>query len=191
MHRRSFLLLASATLAACSGVPLRAIPRLMQLSGALLEAHPAEFQLALQVDARIAPLPTAVPLLKIQLQPRVAGAFEPVNKKLPLQLTTIQAAMGLDAAPAGRRWLIYSLPPETQAELARIQRVVRRAQSQPGYQQGGHLSLGIEQTDLAITTPQLANTRWDTWLQVKKADGFFEIWSGTPAQLLATANAPT
>jgi hypothetical protein len=189
MQRRLFTaFLTMATLAGCGGIPLKAIPRLMQLSNALLEAQPAEFRVAIQVDARIAPPPTSVPLLAIQLTPKVAGAFEPVNKKLPLRWDTASgSSLGLEPATAGRRWLLYSLPPETQAELIRIQKMIRLAQAQPGYQKGGQLSLAIEQTDLALTQPQLANTRWNTWLQVKQADGFFEIWSGTPAQILAAA----
>jgi hypothetical protein len=190
MQRRHLLWASLAALTACGGVPLRSIPRLMSLSGTLLDANPAEFLVALQVDARIAPPATAVPLLSIQLTPKVVGAFEPVDKKLPLQLAAPStAATGLQPAPAGRRWLVYGLPPATQAELSRIQNMVRHAQAQPGYQKGGQLSLGIEQTELALTNPQLANTRWATWLQVKKAEGYFEIWSGTPAQILALANA--
>lgn len=190
MQRRHLLLASLTTLTACGGIPLRSIPRLMSLSGALLEAHPAEFLVALQVDARIVPPASAVPLLSIQVIPKVPGAFEPVDKKLPLQLTPpTTAAAGLEPAPAGRRWLVYGLPPDTQAELSRIQAMVRHAQAQPGYQKGGQLSLGIEQTELALTNPQLANTRWATWLQVKQAEGYFEIWSGTPAQILAMANA--
>jgi hypothetical protein len=190
MQRRHLLWASLAALTACGGVPLRSIPRLMSLSGTLLDANPAEFLVALQVDARIAPPATAVPLLRIQLTPKVVGAFEPVDKRLPLQLAAPStAATGLQPAPAGRRWLVYGLPPATQAELSRIQNMVRHAQAQPGYQKGGQLSLGIEQTELALTNPQLANTRWATWLQVKKAEGYFEIWSGTPAQILALANA--
>jgi hypothetical protein len=34
-----------------------------------------------------------------------------------------------------------------------------------------------------VTEPALANTRWDTWLQTRQRDGFFEVWRGTPAQL--------
>lgn len=190
MSRRLFtMLMATAILSGCGGVPLRSIPRLMQMSGALLEAQPAEFRVAIQVDARIAPPPASVPLLVIQVAPKVAGAFEPVNKKLPLRWDTASgASLGLEPASAGRRWLLYSLPPETQTEMVRVQKMIRLTQAQPGYQKGGQLSLGIEQTDLAITQPQLANTRWDTWLQVKQSDGFFEIWSGTPAQILAAAN---
>jgi hypothetical protein len=50
---------------------------------------------------------------------------------------------------------------------------------------GGSLALGVEQESLAaaITDPVLTETRWETWLQMKKAEGFFEVWSGTPAQL--------
>jgi hypothetical protein len=43
--------------------------------------------------------------------------------------------------------------------------------------------VGVEQDALALTDPALANTCWETWLQIRQRDGFFEVWSGTPAQL--------
>lgn len=189
MNRRHLLtLLSVATLTACGGIPLRSIPRLMQLSGDLLQAQPAEFRVAIQMDQRIAPPAASVPMLSIQLTPKVAGAFAPVAKKLPLQLAPATEPAPTSAPPGpGRKWLIYSLPPATQVELSRIQAMVRHAQSQPGYQKGGQLSLGIEQTDLALTQPQLADTEWSTWLQVKQAEGYIQVWNGTPAQLLAMA----
>lgn len=192
MNKRLTLLILAAALllTACGGIPLRAIPRLLQFSNSMLEANPAEFSVALQVDARVAPPVHAVPRLKIQLTPKTPGAYEPVDKTLPLERNpTASGAIGLDPAPKGRQWLVYSLPPETQAELSRIQTTVRRAQAQPGYQKGGQLSLAIEQTELALTDPTLTHTRWETWLQAKRSEGFFEVWSGTPAQILQQANA--
>jgi hypothetical protein len=181
--RRS-LLLSVATLAACGGIPLTSLPRLMQLSAQLLEADPAQFMVALQVDARVVPPPGAVPLLHIQLKPKVEGAFAPVDRKLPLAITTSsQALMGLKAPGAGRRWLVYSLPLATQAELQKVQAMVKQAQAQPGYQRGGTLALSVEQKDLAVTDPALARTKWSTWMQVKQSEGFFEVWNGTPEEI--------
>lgn len=188
--RRSLLLAAAASLAACSGVPLTSLPRLAQLSGQLLEADPAQFLVALQVDARIVPPPGAVPLLHIQLKPKVEGAFAPVDRQLPLALTTATGAtLGLDAPGKGRRWLVYSLPPATQAELRRVQLMVKQAQAQPGYQRGGTLALGVVQKDLAETDPSLAHTKWSTWMQVKQSEGFFEVWNGTPQEIRRLSEA--
>lgn len=188
MKRFFTCLVLSAALVGCGGIPLRSLPRLMQLSGQLLEADPAQFTVALQVDARVVPPPGAVPLLHIQLKPKVEGAFAPVDRKLPLAMTTATSAtLGLDAPGPGRRWLVYSLPPATQAELRKVQVVVKQAQAQPGYQRGGTLALGVEQKDLAVTDPALSRTRWDTWLQVRQSQGFFEVWSGTPEQLRQAA----
>lgn len=173
-------------LAACGGVPLRAIPRLVQMQNELLDANPAEFMVALQVDARLAPPANVVPLLILQMKPRDPGAFQAIDKKLPLQLAvTSSSTLGLEAPATGRRWLIYTLPPATQAELKRVQGVISKAQTLPNGKGGGSLSVGIEQDSLAagITDPALANTRWETWLQNKQRDGFFEVWSGTPAQI--------
>lgn len=172
------------SLAGCSGVPIRSLPRLMQMQSDVLDMQPAEFMVALQVDQRLVPPAGAVPLLLIKVVPRATGAFEPVDKKLPLQLAVAsQSTLGLDAPPAGRRWLIYSLPAATQAELRRIQGLIRQARALPNNRGSGSLSVGVEQDSLAVTEPALVNTRWETWLQTKQRDGFFEIWTGTPAQL--------
>jgi hypothetical protein len=178
------LLAVLLALSACGGVPLRSLPRLMSLQSELLVANPAEFMVALQVDARLVPPAGAVPLLIVRLLPTQAGAFEPIDKKLPLQLSvTSVSTLGLEPPPAGRRWLIYSLPAPTQAELRRVQNTIQQAKALPNGQGAGSLSVGVEQDSLAVTEPTLASTRWDTWLQTRKQDGFYEIWSGTPDQI--------
>lgn len=190
MKRLLLILFLCAALAACSGVPLRSMPRLMQLPSQLLEANPGEFMVALQVDARLVPPPEAVPLLAIKLTPRDPAAFDAVDKKLPLQVAVASAAtLGLEAPPLGRRWLLYSMPAGTQAELQRIQATMRQVKANPNYKAGGSLSLGVEQDSLAlaVTDTTLAQTRWETWLQTRRADGFFEVWSGTPAHLQRAA----
>ena len=176
--------LAALALTGCGGVPLRSLPRLMSLQSELLVANPAEFMVALQVDARLVPPAGAVPLLIVKLAPVNLGAFEPIDKKLPLQLSVASVAtLGLEPPPAGRRWLIYSMPAPTQAELLRVQNTIKQAKALPNGQGAGSLGVGVEQDSLAVTEPALANTRWDTWLQTRQRDGFFEVWSGTPAQL--------
>jgi hypothetical protein len=183
MKRLLVLLATLYLLASCGGIPLRSMPRLLQLQSQLLEANPAEFMVALQVDARMVPQPGAVPLLVIKVAPREPNAFATIDKKLALQLAVASGAtMGLESPPAGRRWLLYSLPTATQVELRQIQEAVKRARAGS---QSGSLSLGVEQDSMAaaVTDPTLANTRWDTWLQTRQRDGFFEAWSGTPAQL--------
>ena len=184
LTRRSLVLAAGAALAACGGIPLRSLPRLAQLSGQMLDANPAHFKVALQVDARLTPPAGAVPYLLLKLTPKVAGAFEPVDKKLPLAMSsTGGATLGLDAPGPGRRWLVYSLPPATQVELQRIQATVRLAQAQPGYQRGGSLAMGVEQNELAVADPALARTKWSTWMQIQQNEGFFEVWNGTPEDI--------
>lgn len=189
------VLLIATVLSACSGVPLRSIPKLLQLSNQLLEANPAEFTVALQVDARLAPPPDAVPLLLIKVTPKEATAFPAIDKKLPLQVAVANAAtLGLEAPALGRRWLVYTMPASTQTELQAIQTTIRKAKEKGDGKGdgkgGGTLAVGIAQDSLtrALTDPVLLNTRWETWLQTKKVDGFFEVWSGTPAQLQAAAN---
>ena len=178
---------AALAITACTGVPLRSVPRLMQLNLQLMDADPAQFMVALQVDARMVPPLGAVPLLHLKVAPRNAGGFEVIDKKLPLQLAVASISThGLDAPGSGRRWLIYSLPATSQSDLKQIQTFIKteRAQAQP---KGGSFSVGVEQDSLIVRDPALSNTRWETWLQTAKQDGFFEVWSGTPAQLLKLA----
>ena len=62
-----------------------------------------------------------------------------------------------------------------------------KAQTRPQGQGGGSLSVGVEQDSLATSDPTLADTRWNTWLQIRQSEGFFEAWSGTLAQLRTLA----
>ncbi len=175
-------------LVACTGVPLRSLPRLMQLPKELLDANPTELMVALQVDARMTPPAGAVPMLSIKLTPREPGRFEAIDKQLPMQVSVASSStMGLEAPGAGRRWLLYSLPVSTQLELLRIQGIMQRARAESQGQGGGTISVGVAQDSLAATDPALAHTRWETWLQTRQRDGFFEVWSGTPAQLQKSA----
>jgi hypothetical protein len=195
--------LAAALLGACSGVPLTSIPRLLRLSSQLLDANPAEFMVAIQLDARMAPAPGGVPVMETVIEPAVPGAFEVVNKKLPMRLvngqagtdTTALRSFGLQAAPTGRRWLIYSFTPESQAELVRIQTAIKRLQqdkqagSGPG-KGGGKITVGIAQEGIAASDPAFASTRWESWLQTRQSEGFYELWSGTVGALLKQAGRP-
>ena len=190
LRRRAALFALASVLAGCSGIPLRSLPRLMKLQEQLLQASPTEFMLAVQVDARMTPPPGAVPMLEIAVRPAEAGAFEPLDKRLPMRLAVMSVnGLGLATPPADRRWLIYSLAPESQAELLRVQSHFKRVQAQAGGKRTGTLSVGIAQDGLALRDPALARTRWESWLQTTRQEGFFELWSGTVADVLAQAKS--
>jgi hypothetical protein len=175
--------LLAGLLAACAGIPLTSLPQLMRLQGTVLDTPPDEVMLANQVDARLVPRAGAVPRLKIAMTPKEAGAFVPLDENLPMAMSVASTAtLGLKAPPAGRRWLIYSLPPESQAALRRIQAQFRQVKSE---NRGGSLAIGISQEGMAANDPAMADTRWETWVQVSRIDGFFELWSGTVAELVA------
>lgn len=196
--------LAAALLGACSGVPLTSIPRLLRLNGQLLDAKPAEFMVAVQLDAGMVPPPGGVPVMELVIEPAVPGAFEVVNKKLPMRVVSAQSngqasadntalrSFGLDPAKSGRRWLIYSFTPESQAELERIQTAIKRLQQDkqagtgPG-KGGGKVTVGIAQEGIAARDPAFANTRWESWLQTRQSEGFYELWSGTVGALIKQA----
>jgi hypothetical protein len=183
----AFLFLAGIVVA-CTGIPLRSMPQLMKLQDALLEAHPAEFMVAIQADARMAPPPGAAPTFQLAIRPREPGGFDAVERTLPMRLITAPAnTLGLAAAPANRRWFIYSFPPESQTELLRIQSYFKRIKAEQRGKGGGSLSVGIAQKGVAARDPALADTRWESWLQMSKQDGFFELWSGSIGDLLRQA----
>ncbi len=177
---------------------MSSIPRLLNLNGQLLDARPAEFSIAIQIDARLIPPPGSGPVLEVSVRPRVVGAFEEINKKIPLNLANpgsttdanlLPVSLGLQAAPSGRRWLVYNFGPAAQAELTQIQVTIKKltsdkkAGSGPG-KDGGLISVGIAQDSMIGRDAAFANTRWESWLQSRKADGFFELWSGTVGGLL-------
>lgn len=190
MKSRLATLVLVGMLIACTGIPLRSLPRLMKFQNELLNANPAEFMLAIQVDARMTPPPGSAPVLHLTIRPAEPGAFETIDRKLPMRVSTASAsAVGLAPARVDRRWLMYSFPPESQADLLRIQNYFKtiRAQKQGGG--GGSISVGIAQDGVASRDPALANTRWESWLQTLKQDGYFELWSGSIAELLREAKS--
>lgn len=166
------------------GIPLSSVPRLYRLQSQLMELDPAQLQVAVQVDARLVPPAHAVPTLKIQIRPAKAGAFEEIDRSLPLSFESGAATpAGLKPPGTQRRWMVYGMPPASQAELRQIQERFRRLRAQGSSTGGGSLSLGLEQKGLAPNDPAWRDTRWETWLQTSKAEGYFEVWSGTVADL--------
>lgn len=183
-----------ALLPGCMGIPLRSVPRLLKLPDQLLTLNPAEFMLAIQTDTRMLPPVGGVPTLDISIHPKNAGDYLPVDKKIPMQLAVSNGpSLGLERAPAGRRWLVYSFPAASQAELAAIQTTFKRikaendAKGNSGSKGGGTFTVGIAQENVAAADPKLDNTRWESWLQTSAQDGFFELWSGTVADIKAQA----
>jgi hypothetical protein len=187
MKTRFAVLLLICSLAACSGIPLRSLPRLIALQNDLLTANPAEFMLAIQVDARMAPPPGAAPMLQLTIRPTESGGFAAIDEKLPMRFTIESAnTLGLKTPNLGRKWLIYCLSPEAQTELVRVQTYFKGIRAQ---EHGGTIGVGIAQDGVAAKDPALANTRWESWLQTSRQGGFFELWSGSVDELLKLAKS--
>ena len=185
MKNRFATLVLISLLAACSGIPLRSLPRLVNLQQELMQANPAEFMFAVQVDARMTPPPGAVPMLQLAIRPNEAGAFEAIDKKLPMRFAIASAnAPGRAPAAADRRWLIYAFPPESQAELLRIQDYFKHLQTREHGKGGARVSVGIHQEGLAARDPALVDTHWESWLQTSRREGYYELWSGPLGELL-------
>ena len=54
---------------------------------------------------------------------------------------------------------------------------------------GGKVNAGIAEDSIPAGDPAFANTRWESWLQTRKSEEFFELWSGTACALLRQADA--
>ena len=144
MNRLIGALVLAAMVAGCGGIPLRSMPRLMQLQTELLTANPAEFMVAVQVDARMTPPPGAAPVMQLAIRPREPGAFNAIERKLPMRFNVASVnSLGLATPAANRRWLIYSFPPESQAELSRIQTFVKQLQARGDKKQGGSIAVRV------------------------------------------------
>lgn len=185
-----FVLLGLLT--ACGGIPLRSIPKLINLQNDLLAANPADFMVAIQADARMVPPADAAPVLLLSIKSSRQGVLEVAAKRIPMEFSVTSAnSLGLATPASDRRWLIYSLPSKSQAELLNIQSYFKKIQTSGHGNKSGNISVGIAQDGIAVQNPLLANTRWESWVQVSRQGGFLEFWSGTVADLLrqATANS--
>lgn len=177
----------SLTLASCTGIPFRTLPRLMNLQADLLTANPAEIMFAVQVDARLQPPGNAVPSLEINVRPTEPNSFAAIKTQLPMRLVVSTGVeYGLPAARAQRHWLVYNLLPDSQVELERLQKLLGAHKNQPQSKGGMQIGIGIAQEAIALSAPALAGSRWESWLQVSRKEGFFELWSGTTFDLLDT-----
>jgi hypothetical protein len=127
-------------------------------------------------------------MLHIDIRPREAGSFEPWEGKMPMRMTGTPPK-GLQPAARGRHWLVYSLGPESQAELLRTRARFQQLRAERQGKSGGSLSVGIAQEGVAAASPQLADSVWESWLQTSTQAGFFKLWSGTLDDLKAQARA--
>jgi hypothetical protein len=166
-------------LSSCGGIPIRSIPRLMNLQSELLNLNPAEFKLALQIDNQLVPPANSTPLLELSIKPATPGSFDAYSKMLPMRFESNASPTGLSPAAKERRWIVYSLSSESQIELTALQLRIKKLMAEKAFNGGGSLSVGIHQDGLAPDDPRLVNSRWDSWLQTDIKTGYFELWSGT------------
>jgi len=175
-------LCACLFLGACAGVPLRSIPQLVQLQESIVQDSPADFALAIQVDKRMVVTPQASPVLILNVTSSEGSSVPAAELRLPMDLS-FTPVQGLPPAAAGRLWLIYTLPPDSQQQVLRVRERYRKALSSER-KAGVSIGVGIEQDGLAATNPALAQTDWESWLRTARDRGFFELWSGTVGDVI-------
>lgn len=191
--------LAAILLTGCSGIPISSIPRLLKLGNQLPDIKPSEFMIAIQLDARMILPHGGAPVMSLVIEPSVPNAFEAINKSLPMRFVNLGGSAlpsnyKLPTAAPGRRWLVYGFTPESERELEQAQlnfkRMMQDKQSGAGAAKvGGKVEVGIAQESIPARDPAFANTRWESWLQTRQSEGFFELWSGTVGTLLKQAGA--
>ena len=185
-HRILHVLCACVALTACTGIPLRSIPELARLQGSILQDNPADFALAIQIDKRMVVTPQASPALLLKITPYAGTPLPAEDLRLPLVLS-LNPEPGLPAAGAGRIWLTYTLPKESQQVVLGVRETYRKARSSDGKTGGVTIGVGIEQEGLAVGNPTLAQTNWVSWLRTSRDRGFFELWSGRVGDLINQA----
>lgn len=185
--KRLFCLFA-LLLAACAGVPMSTIARLVSSPEArLLESDPAELAFAVLLDKRMAS-PSSAPVLEITAAPRVAGGFVPVDEKLPMQRLNVAAtALGLPRAGDDQQWFVYVLPESGRLRMRQLQAGFKqlRQSSKADGGKGGTLSIGVKFEGLANTPSELAKTRLETWMRTGLDEGFLKMWAGSHAEMQA------
>jgi len=181
-HRVLRALCACLFLAACTGIPLRSLPQLVKLQDSIVQDNPADFALAIQVDKRLVVTPQAAPALLLKVTPSEGSSVPAADLRLPL-LLSLTSAPGLPPAGAGRLWLMYTLPTESQQQVLRVRETYRTSISS-GRKGGITIGVGIAQEGLAVSNPALAQTDWESWLRTARERGFFELWSGTVGDLI-------
>jgi hypothetical protein len=185
----SFCLVVLATLglSACGGIPIKSIPRLLNLQNEVLNLNPRELKLAVKVDAQIVPPASSVPMLEISIKPAREGGFGPVSKRLPLQFESSSSPTGLSPAEKDRKWMVYALTVESQEELRLLQATIKKLMAERSSNGGGSMTVAMHQEGLAPEDPRLANTKWESWIQTDSKTGYFELWLGTLRDLKAAA----
>jgi hypothetical protein len=184
-HRILCILCVCLALVACTGIPLRSLPQLVRLQDSIVQDNPADFALAIQIDKRMIVTAQAAPALLLKLTPSRGSAVPAADLRLPLVLS-LNPEPGLPPAGAGRLWLTYTLPKESQQQVLRVREAYQKANSSSS--KGGiTIGVGIEQEGLAVRNPALAQTDWESWLRTARERGFFELWSGTVGDLISHA----
>jgi hypothetical protein len=164
-------------LAGCAGVPLSTMARLRRVGpDDLLAADARDFAVALEVDAKVKPASGRGPVVDLSLDPVEAGAFPQVAYVLACDpALPLPREFGLREAKPGRHWLAYRLTDAAARDVASAQQVIREVRAA---KQRGRMSLSVRLDWIADVYPQVRGTEASTWVRLRRADGFVELWAG-------------
>lgn len=173
-------------LGACAGVPLRTLARLRTLRpDDLLAADPREFGVALDVDARVKAASGRSPVVDLALRPVEESAFAPLVQVLACEPeTAVPRDLGLPKPRSGRHWIAYRLAEPSAHDLAIAQSKIREIRER---KRPATLSVSVRNDWIAEVYPAALGSEVSTWVRMKRAEGYFELWSGRVPPLPAQA----
>ncbi len=184
ISRNVLIILFCSLFIACGGVPLKSIPKLFSVPEQLLNSDPAEFALAIGVDENIQIDSNAVPYLDVGIKPAEEGTFEPINLSLTMKLSELSSEQLSFNADKNYRWLLYQLTDDSAEQLREIQNFFKERKKR---EEGGELSIGIKQHNIAVDDPNLEKYSWVSWVRFSHQQSFFKLWEGTLGELKAVA----
>jgi hypothetical protein len=142
----------------------------------LLAADARDFAIALEVDAKVKPSSGRGPIVDFTLEPVEEGAFPPVSHVLACEaLPAAPRELGLREAKPGRHWLAYRLADAAARDVADAQRAIREVRAA---KKRGRMSLSVRLDWIADVYPQARGTEASTWVRLRRAEGFVELWAG-------------
>lgn len=173
-RRTALVALFAIALAACSGVPMRTVAKLaIAGSDEILGAEASDLRVAIDVDARVKVKPGRAPVLDVVL---VADSGVRHSWAIMLEPDPVAAsAHGLRTPRADRHWLTWRLPESGAREFREMQALLRPMIAK---KEVGSLQIKVRQDWIGDGWPTLRGDRIETWVRTRRADGFYELWSG-------------
>ena len=185
MRRRAFCALAmagamlSASPFAMAGVPLRTMLRLAGFGASdVLAVDPAQLGTAVLADTCVGAANDKGPRMLFDFTPDSGKGFAPFQMQVRFRARdAAPASLKLEPAPVGKHWLIF-VPDETGLQEMRAVQDKLHALKEAKAQTGKGGAMGFSMKLEGLDSHCASDPDIEHWLQIKRADGAFELWNG-------------